>query len=452
MSADVARVTRTVLQDGLPVALHLRTYTLEVTDGPDAGLRGRFDRRVATIGTSPDNDLVLDDPTVSRVHCRIEADDVGYRVTDLGSKNGTWCGPSRVREAYLDTSVPLRVGETTLAWAHGDEEVEVRFSTASRFGELVGESLGMREIFATLERVATTDATVLIEGESGTGKELVARALHDRSPRAKRPFLVFDCSAVPKDLIESELFGHVKGAFTGATAERQGAFVAARGGTLFLDELGELAPELQPRLLRAIESRRVKPVGTTREVETDVRLVAATNRKLAREVEAGNFREDLYYRIAVIMVRIPPLRERPEDVPLLMRHFLRAHGEEPDRLKVSFDTMTRLQRHRWPGNVRELKNFVERAVLLSGGDQLSGEFLDVPSPGGAAPATLTDQGLQVDLTLPFKDSKARLVETFETAYWQRLLEATGGNVSEAARRAGIHRKSAEYLVKKLDLK
>ena len=451
MSSSPSSVTRTVLLDGIPVALHMRSYGLEVVKGPDLGRSGRFDRRVVVVGTSPESDLVLDDPTVSRAHCRIEADEAGYRVTDLRSKNGTFLGRSRVREAYLDPDVALRLGETTLRWTPGDEEVEVRFSTEGRFGALFGEGLRMREIFATLERVAPTDATVLIEGESGTGKELAARAVHDHSKRAKGPFVVFDCSAVPKDLIESELFGHLRGAFTGATADRPGAFVSAKGGTLFLDELGELALELQPKLLRAIESRQVKPVGASREVDTDVRLVAATNRKLAREVEAGNFREDLYYRLAVIMVRLPPLREQPEEIPLLVRHFIRDLGHHPDHLKVSYDTMARLQVHRWQGNVRELRNFVERAALLSGGERLSDEFLDAPAPS-SRPAEATPDGLAVDLSLPFKDAKARLVETFETTYWQRLLESTRGNISEAARRAGIHRKSAEYLVKKLDLR
>ena len=470
-------VTRTVVQDGVPIALHLRKYRLEVQPGSaDAGRRVQVDSRVATVGTSPDNDLVLDDSTVSRFHCRIEADDRGYKVTDLDSKNGTFLGKARVIEGYLDSSVPLRLGESVLSWQPLGEEVEVRFSTESRFGDMVGQGLAMREVFAILERVAPTDATVLIEGESGTGKELVAQALHEQSTpdRKAGPFVVFDCSAVPKDLIASELFGHIKGAFTGATADRAGAFVSAHGGTLFLDELGELSPELQPKLLRAIESRKVKPVGGTKERKVDVRLIAATNRKLAREVEAGNFRQDLYYRLAVILVKIPPLRARPEDVPLLVRHFLRAMSKDPGRLKVSYDTMSKLQRHRWPGNVRELKNFIERAILLSGGDTLSGEFLDSPSPPGGLPADIpsriaipggvpdglgasagadaADDGLPVHMDLPFKDAKSRLVEAFETAYWRRLLQTTGGNISEAARRAGIHRKSAEYLVKKLDLK
>ena len=460
MSDNEASGTRTVVQDGVPVALHLRKYALEVLAGsPEAGRRIEVDRRVATIGSSPDNDLVLDDATVSRFHCRIEADDRGYRVTDLDSKNGTFLGEARVLEGYLDSALPLRVGATSVSWKPLGEEVEVRFSPRARFGDLVGGGLAMREVFAILERVAPTDATVLIEGESGTGKELVAKALHEQGDETRRrgPFVVFDCSAVPGDLIESELFGHVKGAFTGATANRAGAFVGAHGGTLFLDEIGELSPDLQPKLLRAIEGRRVKPVGVATEREVDVRLVAATNRKLAREVELGAFRQDLYYRLAVILVRIPPLRRRSEDIPPLVRHFLRSKGEDPDRLKVSYDTMSKLQRHPWPGNVRELKNFVERALVLSGGDTLSGEFLEAPLPPGglAADPSMTSpegEGLPVHMDLPFKDAKGRLVEAFETAYWRRLLDATGGNISEASRRAGVHRKSAEYLVRKLDLK
>ena len=452
--------TRTVVHNGVPVALHLRKYALEVLPGsPQAGRTIEVDRRVATIGSSPDCDLALADATVSRFHCRIEADELGYRVTDLDSKNGTFLGGVRVLQGYLDSALTLRVGATSVAWKPRSEEVEVRFSTRARFGDLVGGGLAMREVFAILERAAPTAATVLIEGESGTGKELVAKALHEQGGEARRagPFVVFDCSAVPRDLIESELFGHVKGAFTGATADRPGAFVSAHGGTLFLDEIGELATELQPKLLRAIESRRVKPVGGTAEREVDVRIVAATNRKLTREVEVGAFRRDLYFRLAVLLVRIPPLRRRPEDVPPLVRHFLRRMGGDPDRLKVSYDTMTKLQRHRWPGNVRELKNFVERALVLSAGDALSGEFLEPPLPPGGgvtdvSQASADDGGLPVHMDLPFKDAKGRLVEAFETAYWRRLLDATGGNISEASRRAGVHRKSAEYLVRKLDLK
>jgi len=442
--------TRTIYLDGVPVGLTLRRYTLEVLQGPDTGVRKTFEQRQVVLGSSPDNGLCLTDETVSRRHCRIEVDDQGYRLVDLGSKNGTRLGPYRVREAYLDEGAVIGLGETELRWTPGDQEVEVRFSPSQSFGALRGKSLVMREIFAILERVAPTEATVLIEGESGTGKEVVAQELHARSRRAAGPLVVFDCSAVPRELIESELFGHVKGAFTGAVSNRTGAFEQARGGTLFLDELGELSLDLQPKLLRAIESRAIRPVGATKPVATDVRILAATNRNLLQEVEDGNFREDLYYRLAVIKVRLPPLRERPEDIPLLVRHFIQQLGGDPDRLKVSYETMERLKAHLWQGNVRELRNFIERTLVLSTGESLSGQFLEASPP---APVAVDEgRGLTIDLSLPFKDAKARLIEQFERDYWDQLLVATSGNISEAARRAGIHRKSAEYLVKKLGLR
>ncbi|MBM4321303.1 MAG: FHA domain-containing protein, partial [Deltaproteobacteria bacterium] len=356
--------TRTIFLDGVAVGLSLRRYTLEVVRGPDQGLRTTFEQRQISVGTAPDNSLCLNDETVSRRHCRIEVDGSGYRLVDLGSKNGTKLGPYRIREAYLSEGAIIGLGGTELRWTPGDQEVEVHFSPSTRFGALRGSSLAMREIFAVLERVAPTEATVLIEGESGTGKELVAREIHERSRRSAGPLIVFDCSAVPRELIESELFGHVKGAFTGATANRMGAFEQAKGGTLFLDELGELSLDLQPKLLRALESRTIRPVGGTRPVQTDLRVVAATNRNLLQEVEEGSFREDLYYRLAVIKVRLPPLRERPEDVPLLVRHFIRELGGNPEQLKVSYETMERLKNHPWPGNVRELRNFIERTVVL----------------------------------------------------------------------------------------
>lgn len=442
--------TRTIFLDGVAVGLSLRRYTLEATRGPDQGLRRSFEQRSVTIGTAPDNGLCLSDETVSRRHCRIEVDEHGYRLVDLGSKNGTRLGPFRVREAYLGEGAVIGLGETELRWSPGQQEVEVPISPSSRFGAMRGGSLAMREIFGLLERVAPTDTTVLIEGESGTGKELVAQEIHNRSRRSTGPLVVFDCSAVPRELIESELFGHVKGAFTGATSNRIGAFEQAKGGTLFLDELGELSLDLQPKLLRALESRTIRPVGGARPVQIDLRVIAATNRNLVAEVEEGNFREDLYYRLAVIKVRLPPLRERPEDVPLLVRHFIREMGGNPDQLKVSYETMEKLKAHPWPGNVRELRNFIERTMVLSTGDSLSGKFLEAAPPSAAAEGAA--RGLAVDISLPFKDAKSRLIDSFERDYWEQLLAATEQNISEAARRAGIHRKSAEYLVKKLALR
>jgi DNA-binding NtrC family response regulator len=262
---------------------------------------------------------------------------------------------------------------------------------------------------------------------------------------------VFDCSAVPADLAESELFGHVKGAFTGAVANRKGVFEQADGGTLFLDEIGELPLDLQPKLLRVLESGQVRPVGSGEVRRADVRIVAATNRRLDREVESGSFREDLYYRLAVVRVRLPPLRQRPEDVPLLVQHFLGLAGA--DGVHVGYETMRRLQAHPWPGNVRELRNYVDRAVVLSEGGRLETRHLsDRDLGGGDGEPDGAGGGVPVRYDLPFKDAKGRLLDAFERNYWLRLLEETGGNVSEAARRGGIHRKSLEYLAKKLDLR
>ncbi len=432
-------------------ALRFQRYRL----GPPGAPGQRFEQRLIYLGSAPDCDLVVDAPTVSRAHARVEFDGVGYKVRDLGSKNGTWIEGVRVQEAYLPANARLRLGQAELAFSLDAEAVEVELTRGDRFGRLLGRSPQMREIFALLPRVARSDVSVLVEGESGTGKELVAEAIQQCSSRADGPFVIFDCSAVPPELAESELFGHVKGAFTGAVASRQGVFDAADGGTLFLDEIGELPPELQPKLLRALEKGEFKPVGDNTRRVADVRVIAATNRQLDREVEAGTFREDLYYRLAVIKVRLPALRQRPEDIPLLVEHFLGAAGQSD--VQVGYETMRRLQAHPWPGNVRELKNYVARAVVLAEHGRLDTRHLStrgirrepaVREVGGDGAQGL----LSVDYGLPFKDAKARLLGVFETRYWRRLLEASGGNVSEAARRGGIHRKSLEYLVRKLDLR
>ena len=457
-------VTRTQMAPDIE-RLTTRAYTLEVIEGPDRGKRLVTRERVARLGTHPDCDLELDDGTTSRYHARIEVDVFGHRLLDEDSKNGTFLNDLRVRDVYLAPGARVRIGGNVLRYQPGDEEVQIELSRQTRFGKMLGKSAAMREIFAILERVAPTDLTVLIEGESGTGKELVADALHERSKRADGPLVVFDCSAVAPNLIESELFGHVKGAFTGASAARAGAFERADRGTLFLDEIGELPPELQPKLLRALEKRVVTPVGGDRPVKADVRIVAATNRQLQKEVEGGTFRQDLYYRLALIRVVLPPLRRRVEDIPLLVQHFLddlpAADGQP---VQVGYDTIMKLQRHRWPGNVRELRNFVERAAMLTTDHRLETRYLMPPSFGdtqseaaaeqasAARPASAVDAALAgLEEDLPFKDAKARLIDRFERVYWTHLLERTGGNISAAARIAGIHRKSAEYLLKKLDL-
>ena len=449
-------VTRTALLDDGDTVLTLHKFVLEVTSPNEEPAVVQFGQRLVTIGNNPDVDLPLQDPQISRHHCHIEVDQDGYRLRDLGSKNGTFIAGVRVNDAFLTTGSEWRLGQHRLVFRTTPETVEIRFSGCNQFHGMIGNSLAMREVFGVLSRVAPTHATVLLEGESGTGKELAARAIHQQGSRRDGPFVVFDCSTIPKDLLESELFGHTRGAFTGAVADRKGAFEQSHGGTLFLDEIGELSLDLQPKLLRALDTGQVRRVGGASQISCDTRIVAATNRNLKRLVDEDGFREDLYYRLAVIQVPLPPLRKRVEDIPILVEHFLldlaKQTGKGP--LQVSFSTMDKLKRHKWPGNVRELRNFVERAAVLAEGDRVETRFLKL----GPA-VTKTDSANAEDLLgqfhwaddLPFKDAKSRLVEAFEKSYWTKLLEQTSGNVSKAARVAGVHRKSVEYILKKLEL-
>lgn len=447
-------ITRTIVLTPGTEALRLRRYALELK-----GESSAFSSRRLTIGSHPENDLVLRDASVSRFHARLEVDARGYRVLDLQSKNGTFIGDARIAEGWIEPGQTLQIGGVKLRFSLLDDEVEVPVSTSNRFGRLRGRSERMREVFAMLERVAPSDITVLVEGESGTGKELVAEALHEASSRKSAPLVVFDCSAVSPDLIESELFGHVKGAYTGASNARAGAFEQAQGGTLFIDELGELSLELQPKLLRALEQRQIRRVGGNEIIPIDVRIIAATNRKLKRLVEEGNFREDLYWRLNVISIELPPLRERPEDIGLLVEHFVKgiSRAQGIAELNVSFQTMEKLKAYHWPGNVRELRNFVERAALLAAGGEVDARWLPESTPERVRPQPSADpedwlQAAGVNLELPFKDAKNVLVDTFERTYWTRMLDAHHGNLSASARAAGVHRKTVEYIVRKLSLR
>jgi DNA-binding NtrC family response regulator len=300
----------------------------------------------------------------------------------------------------------------------------------------------MRRLFKLLEDVAKNNATVLIEGETGTGKELIAEETHNHSLRKDGPFVVFDCGAVPRELIESSLFGHVKGSFTGAISDRKGAFGEAHGGTIFLDEIGELPLDLQPALLRALDKKAVRRVGGNTYEKVDVRIVAATNRDLRAEVAAKNFREDLYYRLAVIRVALPPLRERGDDIKILIDHFLRSFSPPGKPMVCTPEDMARLQRHSWPGNVRELRNVIERACVLSKGDSLN---LDDAFVEQVAPAL----GIRTDL--PFKEAKGQLVELFEREYIVDLMRRHKMNLSAAAREAQIDRKHLRELIRKYGL-
>jgi len=445
-----AEETRTIALDLPTEDLTFNKYTLKVIDGPDRGKSRVFQKRQVTIGTDRSCDFQLGDPTVSRIHAALEFGPAGFRLRDDNSKNGIFLNDTRVFDAVVLDGAEFTLGKTTVAFSRINETVSVSIATAAKFGSMIGESLEMREVFALIKKVAPTDTNVLIQGESGTGKELVADAIHKCSQRSAGPMIVFDCSAVPPDLVESELFGHVRGAFTGAVRDRVGAIASADGGTLFLDEIGELPIDLQPKLLRVLESREIRQVGGNRTQKVNFRLVAATNKFLEQEVAAGNFRSDLYYRIGVISVSLPPLRRRPQDIPILVNHFLDEIGsrEGGTRVRLSWETMEKLKKAPWPGNVRELKNFVERSVILSGALAGTPMALDIPVPAGNHP--VAGDTIRPDFDAPFKQEKERIIADFERVYFARLLARTDGNISKAARIAGIHRKSLEYLLKNIE--
>jgi DNA-binding NtrC family response regulator len=309
---------------------------------------------------------------------------------------------------------------------------------------MAGLSVVMRELFAVLEVASPSDATVLIEGESGTGKELAARAIHDASSRASGPFVVVDCSAIAEHLIDSHLFGHVRGAFTGAERDRKGAFVEASGGTLFLDELGELPLAAQAKLLRVLEAQTVQPLGADRPITVDTRVVAATHRELARMVAAKEFRFDLFYRLAVVHVALPPLRQRLEDLPHLIATFYARRGVDPG--PIDGDNLVRMRQHAWPGNVRELRNALERAWALSGAKAGFRELRLWLDPTASAPPS--DATIQVDTSLPFKDAKERWNDQFERHYVGLVFAEHNHNVTHAAERAGLSRRHFRELLYK----
>jgi len=417
-----------------------------VLDGPQAGTEVGLTGRL-TVGSGADADLVLDDHTVSRQHMALSFSDQQVRVRDLGSRNGTFIGDTRVQDGIVREGTVVRVGETSLALRPSWAPREIPPSPAVRFGELYGKSRAMRSIFSVMERAAPSDVPVLIEGETGTGKDLAARSLHYASGRAKKPFVVFDCASVPPNLVESELFGHARGAFTGAHQDRKGAFERADGGTLFLDELGELPLTLQPKLLRAMENQQIRPVGDDRVRQVDVRLISATNRNLHAEVERGAFRSDLLYRLDVVRLRVPPLRHRPGDIEGLVTDLLEDKLPPGDR--VGGDNLHRLEGYHWPGNVRELRNVLQRAFALTSGQPRFDELVINVGSGRSQPATFALTYPGVDQPLPFKEAKRLLLEDFERAYLEALLRRFDGNYTQAAAEAGISRKHLHELAKKL---
>jgi DNA-binding NtrC family response regulator len=454
----VTQVHTQLLTDDASGALVERTFRLRIVSGPDAGKEHILDEGTTMVGTHTDNDVVLTDVTVSRRHLEIRVRRDGIAVRDLDTTNGTKHGGARVNSVVLVGAARLRLGKhTEMDVEPVDQSVELETWQGDRFGDVLGTTPPMQRLFSLLARAAPTEATILLQGETGTGKEAIAEAVHRTSKRNRGPFVVVDCGSIPHELIASELFGHAKGSFTGANADKQGLIEAANHGTLFLDEIGELALDLQPQLLRVLDRRQVRRVGETQIVDVDIRVVAATHRDLRAMVRAGQFREDLYYRLAVVATQVPPLRDRKADIPALAAWFADRMGR--GGFSQSAALLEQLERHDWPGNVRELRNVVERALSL-GTSTLAGTDLIGPTDGPRVAAGTLDEELPAKrpaptnadvLELPFKEAKAALVESFERDYLIALLARHRGNISRAAAEAGIDRNYIHRLVKKYGL-
>jgi transcriptional regulator with GAF, ATPase, and Fis domain len=452
---------------------------IAVTKGVDAGKVVESAGTTVRVGTAENADLRLHDDTVSREHCEIELNERGFRIRDSKSTNGVRVHGLRVYDVSSGSPLEVTLGDTVLTLTPlGDAETRERTSIGC-FGDLLGESTKMRELFAMLARIAPTDLSVLIEGETGTGKEVVAQSIHKASGRSDGPFVVFDCSAVASNLIESDLFGHERGAFTGASAARAGALEEANGGTLFLDELGELPLELQQKLLRCLQSGEFKRVGGRKLEKTDVRVIAATHRNLRAEIEAGKFREDLYYRLEGVPVHVPPLRDRLEDIPLLVDHFLAQTERGASASVLPASAVEMFRAHRWPGNVRELRNVVRRMQMLPELPFNLGSQ-PPPPPAAAAPGTSsvevsqsvtivnrshvearvvrrllawrgTEAAYQRPDWLTLENARREFQDAFETDYLEVLKRQSGGNKTRASIWAGVSRQAIQKLVRKHDM-
>lgn len=442
---ESTHVTEILPASGSVTRINPSSARLYVPTGPDKGKSATVGPRAVLVGADPACELQLVDRTVSRKHAEVRRERDLVIVKDLGSTNGTFYHEARVKEVSVPLGGEVSFGKTRVKIVPEEMSVEARPHVSDRLGPLIGTDVRMREIFTLIEDIAQSDVTVVIEGETGTGKELVAKAIHDNSMRRHSPLRVFDCTNQPKDLIESALFGHVKGAFTGATAPRAGAFERADRGTIFLDELGEFGLDLQPKLLRVLESREIQKVGGDGYEPVDVRVIAATNRNLRNEVRAGNFREDLYYRLAVVKLQLPPLRDRLDDLQILVEHFIELNG---GNYTVDSRSYPQLRVYPWPGNVRELKNVVDRAAALARGRTNVDLARFVQPDDISATAGMEGSGSGTNTDLSFKEAKGRVISDFESRYIESLLRKHNNNISVAAREAGIDRKHFKDLMKK----
>jgi two-component system response regulator GlrR len=418
-------VTETTEDAAAPTATGFRLTVLD-GEGTYEGTSGR-----CAIGSHDSNDLRLGDPRVSRFHCEILLDGPEARIRDLGSRNGTVVDGVRVTDAFLRSGSVIKVAGVSLRFDLLEQVRRLPISSRRGFHGVVAESIAMRAALVSIERAAASEVTVLLEGETGTGKGKVAESIHRGGARAKGPFIVVDCGAISQNLLESELYGHERSAFTGATERRVGAFEEARGGTIFLDEVGQLPLDQQPKLLRVLESREIRRVGANAHQKVDVRIVAATNRDLRREVNEGRFRADLYFRLAVLRIPIPPLRERVEDLPLLTKGLLASMGATAETVAAlsTPDVLASLRRGAWPGNVRELRNHLERCVAFEEALPIGEEVTPLVATGAAT----------VDASVPYAEARRRALDRFEREYVKALLARHDGKVSQAAEAAGIDR-------------
>ena len=436
--ADDPRTTEP-LTSSPPARAVVRECRLTPVDGDRDGAPFVFASERMVIGADPKADLAITDTAMSKFHCEIRITDGAAVVRDLGSRNGTLIDRVPVIEAPLRDGALLLLGRTQLRFNLGTRQVEIPLSERQQFGRLTGRSLPMRATFAMLEACAASHSTVLLQGESGTGKDLAAESIHLESARRDGPFLVVDCGAIPANLLEAELFGFEAGAFTGATAQRIGAFEIASGGTILLDEIGELALDLQPKLLRAIERREILRIGSNRRIAVDVRIIAATNRNLREEVNARRFRSDLYFRLAVLVVTMPPLRDRAADLPVLVNHILDDLRLGESRMVTAFrsgELLPELLRHSWPGNVRELRNYLESSVVR---EELAGMVTESSEPA-------------IDVALPLRVIREQWVRHVERRYLEQMLVIHRNNVSAAARAAGIDRAYFHRLLARVGLR
>ncbi len=427
--------------------VHIEKAKLHIVSGVDAGKTIPMKKELLNIGKHSSNELVLNDPYVSQFHASISLSGNEFLLKDRGSTNGTQLNGERIENTPLSVEDEVTIGKTVIRFETTTQEIPVLPARKNQLLGMVGRSDSMREVYSLIEKVAPTAASICLLGETGTGKEVAARVIHSLSPREKNPFIAINCGAVSPELIESELFGHEKGAFTGAHQRRKGTFEQAHTGTIFLDEIGELPPPLQPKLLRVLETREFLRVGGEKPVSVDVRIITATNRNLQKLLREGTFREDLFFRLYVVPIFLPPLRDRSDDISLLVKHFLKEKVDSSTLSQappVSRSALDRLKHYSWPGNVRELKNVLDRSLILSSGDKIDLEHVHFPSEFGE-PMSGKDQALYPLPQGSLEEiEKASIIQTLKRQGWNKKATAMALGIAKST----LHEKIKKYGITK----